>query len=385
MTIGVILGIIFAILTAAGIFAGICLVSGTKPFANKNNRMTVKRPLAGGLSLAGAAAAFILFLFIPFSFHTVQAGEIAVVKHLGEARNVRTPGTYFDFWVTESYKVYDSKVQNLNIDANTYSKDGQSMDILINVQYQMDTSRALDIENNYGSLDALSAKIESVTEGRAKSVLSNRSAMEIIESRAQITVAVENDVKAAINEDYYAYINTVVLTNIDFTDAFEKTVEDKMIAEQEKLKAEYEKQTAIINAEKELEVSKKQAEAKIVAANADAQAQVLVAQAEADALKAKSIEVARMLGFTIAETEISEDVTATDEEGNQTTSQVVKKVYSIDFTGKSAEEIKLISEYLKYAEYLSKWDGKLPEVITGENGATVMIPVNPSEGGTGTN
>jgi len=385
MTIGVILGIIFALIAVAGIFAGICLVSGTKPFANKNNRMTVKRPLAGGLSLAGAAAAFILFLFIPFSFHTVQAGEIAVVKHLGEARNVRTPGTYFDFWVTESYKVYDSKVQNLNIDANTYSKDGQSMDILINVQYQMDTSRALDIENNYGSLDALSAKIESVTEGRAKSVLSNRSAMEIIESRAQITVAVENDVKAAINEDYYAYINTVVLTNIDFTDAFEKTVEDKMIAEQEKLKAEYEKQTAIINAEKELEVSKKQAEAKIVAANADAQAQVLVAQAEADALKAKSIEVARMLGFTIAETEISEDVTVTDEEGNQTTSQVVKKVYSIDFTGKSAEEIKLISEYLKYTEYLSKWDGKLPEVITGENGATVMIPVNPSQGNTGTN
>ncbi len=380
MTIGVILGIIFAVLTAAGIFAGICLVSGTKPFANKNNRMTVKRPLAGGLSLAGAAAAFILFLFIPFSFHTVQAGELAVVKHLGEARNVRTPGTYFDFWVTESYKVYDSKVQNLNIDANTYSKDGQSMDILINVQYQMDTSRALDIENNYGSLDALSAKIESVTEGRAKSVLSQRSAMEIIESRAQITVDVENDVKAAIDKDYYAYINTVVLTNIDFTDAFEKTVEDKMIAEQEKLKAEYEKQTAIINAEKELEVSKKQAEAKIVAANADARAQVLVAQAEADALKAKSIEVARMLGFNIAETEVAEDVTITDGEGKQTTTQVIKKVYTIDFTGKTEAEIKLISEYLKYTEYLDKWDGKLPQVITGENGATVMIPVNPSQG-----
>lgn len=374
MTIGIILGIILVLATIACVFTAICLLTGKRPFAAAGLKQVTKKPLAGGLTAGAAALSFILFLLIPFSFHTVNAGEVAVVKHLGEARTVRTAGTYFDFWITESYKMYDAKVQNLNIDANTYSKDGQSMDIIINVQYQMDTSRALDIENNYGSLDALSAKIESVTEGRAKSVLSQRSAMEIIESRAQITVAVENDVKAAIDEDYYAYINTVVLTNIDFTDAFEKTVEDKMIAEQEKLKAEYEKQTAIINAEKELEVSKKQAEAKIVAANADAQAQVLVAQAEADALKAKSIEVARMLGFDIKESEVTEDVKETNADGTETVTQVTKKVYTIDFTGKDAAEIKLISEYLKYTAYLDKWDGKLPEVMTGESGATIMIP-----------
>ena len=38
-----------------------------------------------------------------------------------------------------------------------------------------------------------------------------------------------------------------------------------------------------------------------------------------------------------------------------------------DFTGKSAEEIKLISEYLKYMEYLAKWDGKLPVYGTTPN------------------
>ncbi len=386
MTIGVILGILFAVLTAAGIFAGICLVSGTKPFTNKNNRMTVKRPLAGGLSLAGAAVAFLLFLLIPFSFHTVQAGEVAVVKHLGEARNVRTAGTYFDFWVTESYEKYDSKVQNLDIRTTAYSSDAQTMDINMTLQYQINSSKAIEIANNYGTLDTLSNRIQSVTIEKSKSVLSQYSAMKIIETRSSISPEVETAVQAAIGENYYVTVHTVVLTNIDFSDAFEKTVEDKMIAEQEKLKAEYEKQTAIINAEKELEVSKKQAEAKIVAANADAQAQVLVAQAEADALKAKSIEVARMLGFKINETEVKEDVTVKDENGAETTSQITKKVYSIDFTDKTDAEIKLISEYLKYAEYLSKWDGKLPEVITGENGATVMIPVNPSQGGTtGTN
>ena len=71
--------------------------------------------------------------------------------------------------------------------------------------------------------------------------------MEIIETRSSISPTVENTIKAAVNEEYCVDIVAVVLTNIDFSDAFEKTVEDKMIAEQEKLKAQYEKETAIVN------------------------------------------------------------------------------------------------------------------------------------------
>ena len=176
----------------------------------------------------------------------------------------------------------------------------------------------------------------------------------------------EETIKAAVDEEYCVQIVAVVLTNIDFSDAFEKTVEDKMIAEQEKLKAEYEKETAIVNAEKELEVAKLEAQAKLEKAKADANAQIEVARAEAESVKLKSIEVARALGFNIKETEI------TDENGVVTAVE-----YEIDFDGKSAEEVKLITEYLKYIEYLAKWDGKLPSVVT-DGGATIMIPTDPS-------
>ena len=139
-----------------------------------------------------------------------------------------------------------------------------------------------------------------------------------------------------------------------------------MIAEQEKLKAEYEKETAIVNAEKELEVAKLDAQAKVEKAKADAQAEIEVATAEAEAIRLKSIEVARALGFNITETEL------TDENG------AVTIKYNIDFTGKSAEEVALITEYLKYADYLAKWDGKLPTVVAGDS-ATVMIPTPTTE------
>ena len=311
-----------------------------------------------------AAIGIIGMIIVPSSFHTVEAGQVAVVKHLGEAKNVRTAGTYFDFWLTESYEYYDAKVQNMNITTQAYSKDAQTMNIAMNVQYRIDESKVIDIANHYGTIDLLANRIESIATEKTKATLSSYSAMNIIETRSTISPLVEQTIKAAVDEEYCVEIVAVVLTNIDFSAAFEKTVEDKMIAEQEKLKAEYEKETAIVNAEKELEVAKLQAQAKIEKAKADAEAQIEVARAEAGSVKLKSIEVARALGFQINETEIK------DENGVVTAVE-----YEINFEGKSDEEIKLITEYLKYIEYLAKWNGELPNVITGDS-ASIMIPTD---------
>ena len=89
------------------------------------------------LSFSGTIVILVAVLclaLIPSSFHTVEAGQVAVVKHLGEARNVRTAGTYFDFWITEKYEYYDAKVQNMDIKTQAYSKDAQTMVITMNVQ-----------------------------------------------------------------------------------------------------------------------------------------------------------------------------------------------------------------------------------------------------------
>lgn len=363
MGIAVVLGIIFFALFLGGVVGGMFFGVIKKRNANKTK---------GAIFGAVGGVFFVLFLLIPFSFHTVDAGEVAVVKHLGEAREIRTAGTYFDFWLTEKYQMYDAKVQNLSIVTTAYSKDAQTMDVNMTVQYQIDSSKAIDIANHYGSLDILGNRIESVSIEKAKSVLSSKSAMEIIETRASVSPEVEGVIKDSINSNYYVNIVAVVLTNIDFTDAFEKTVEDKMIAEQEKLKAEYEKETAIVNAEKELEVAKKQAEAKIEMAKADAASQIAIAEAEATAMQLKSVEIARMLGFDIIETDVKDEngiVTATN--------------YEIDFTTASipeaerTERVKLIVDYLKYTEYLAKWDGKLPNVYVSDGSASVIIPTQP--------
>ena len=375
MIVGVILGfVIAAFILAFGAFAAFC--------AKKHKKVTAT--VSGLLCFV-----FILgIILVPMSFRTVDTGEVAVVKYLGKAKNVRTAGTYFDLWLTNTYDRYDAKVQNVEIVTSAYSSDAQTMDIQMTLQYQIMTDRVINIAEQYGSLDVLQSRIESIAIEKAKSVLSSYKAMDIISDRASMSPRVEEVIKNAIVEEYHVTIATVVLTNIDFSDAFELAVEEKMIAEQKQLQAEYENITKIAAAEAEakaavqkaegeaaaklkaaeaeIEIAKAAAEAKLIAANADKEAQIEIARAEAEAIKVKSIEVARALGFTVIEKNV------TDEEG------IVGVEYEIDFTGRAPEEIAIIADYLKYVEYLEKWDGKLPTVMTGDS-ASIMIPTNPVE------
>lgn len=392
MAIGITLGFLFAAFIAAGVVLFVLATKKTSKTMRVGNRTVAReeevKPIWKTLRWVGAgvgALFAVLLFFIPGSFHTVNAGEIAVVKHLGDIKGVRTAGTYFDFWITEKYEYYDAKVQTLDIRDNAYSLDAQTMDICMTVQYQIDTSKVREIATTYGSLEALSAKIRSVSIERAKSVLSSDSAMKIIETRASVSPKVETAIKGAISESYYVSINTAVLTNIDFSDAFEQTVEQKMIAEQQQLQAQYEAEkakieadaaaeVAKIKAEAELSVAKLAAEARIAAAQGDAKAQVEIAKAEARSTKLKSLEVARMLGFDIVT--VSEEVK--NEDGTITEAE-----YKIDFGDASDAKIAVIAEYLKYIEYLSKWNGELPDVMTGDS-ATIMIPVPGTSADSGT-
>lgn len=365
MAIGIILGIVLLGL-AIGAFA-LCVYCYNE---DKN----------GGTALSAVAGAVLslCFLLIPFSFHTVDTGEVAVVKEMGKIIDTREAGTHFDFWITRSYEKYDTKVRGVEVTTAAYSHDKQPMDIQMTIQYQVNKDKIKDIAATYGSLEALEGRIQSVAIERTKSKLSNYDADSIIETRGTISAEVATAVEDAIGEQYFVDITNVSLTNIDFSDAYEQSVEQSMIAKQEVEKAKAEAEKAVAAAKGELEVAKLQAQAKLEAAKADADAQKLIAEAEATAVKLKSIEMARALGFEIIETEVQGDLivddegnAVLDENDNEQYETVIE--YTINFDGATESEIQLLADYMQYIEYLSKWDGKLPTVMSGDS-ATVVIP-----------
>ena len=322
---------------------------------SKNNKrvQTLKEKNRTKIFYGCAGLVLAALILIPGSVHQVNTGEVSVVRQLGKVIDVKNPGTYFDFYLTRKYEFYDTKVQQVKITTSAYSKDGQTMELEVFLQYQVQSENVIKIATEYGNLDALQARIETVTIEKTKAVMSSADAMSIIQERSKYSTDVSENVRAGISEDYYVNVRDVVLTNIDFTNAFEKSVEEKVIAEQDK-------QAAITKAEAELEVAKLNAEKKIKEAEGNAEAQLILAQAEAKAATSKFVELARSLGYTINETVDSEDITT----------------YVIDTsTGPGVDKFEtLVTKYIEYLAYLEKWNGELPQVVSGDDAVSIIIP-----------
>lgn len=318
-----------------------------------------KRAIPLAVPACMVAVGLLLVILIPGSFHTVEAGSVAVVKQMGVIADIESPGTYFDFWLTRKYEKYDSKVQQVEINMDAYTSDAQSMEISMVVQFQIRQDKVEDIALNYGGLEALTNRIQSVAIERTKATLSQYQAEKLIEERNKISPKVEEVISEAIGDKYYVTFNSAVLTDITFSDAFEQAVEAKMMAQQEKLQAQYENEKKKEQAEAALYVAEQEAKALLAKAQAEADAQVAASEAEARSIMLKSVEIARMLGYTV--TQCGEE----------------EVVYSISFD--ELHDGSDIAEYLKYIEYLSKWDGKLPQVVAGENGFMITLPSAPQD------
>lgn len=316
------------------------------------------------ISASMIAVGLLLLVTIPASFHTVEAGTLAVVKQMGVICEVEGPGTYFDFWLIRNYEEYDAKVQQVEIKEDAYTLDAQSMEISLVVQFQIRQDNVKEIALNYGGLEALTNKIQSVAIERTKATLSQYQAEKLIEERNSISPTVEKEISDAIGDKYYVTFNSAVLTDITFSDAFEAAVEAKMMAQQEKLQAQYENEKKKEQAETALYVAQQEAQALLAKAQAEADAQVASAQAEARSIMLKSVEIARMLGYTV-----EENRTLTEREDG---TSVEETVYTIVFDELHTGED--IAEYMKYIEYLSKWDGSLPQVVGNGEGFMITIP-----------
>lgn len=263
MAIKVVLIIILLVMLVGSI--SLAVLWRLKAASTITEKIEKKSKTKSRIAISIAVFCLLVFILIPFSIHTVDTGEVAVVKYFGEAIDVESPGTYFDFWITKNYTTFDTKTQTLQLDAATYSSDAQTMNVQMTVQYRIHADSAIKIAEQYGTIDTLQARIEAIVAEKTKATLSSHKAMDIIANRASMSPLVEDAVRNAIDEKFYVSIQTVSITNIDFSDAFEKAVEEKMVAEQEQLKANYQNET------------------KIAKATADAEAKKISAQAEKEA------------------------------------------------------------------------------------------------------
>lgn len=293
--------------TAALVIAGVIIFITFNKIQEHNQKSALSSEYHARYA-AAANRAKLLKILIPVLLFVILIGTIAakavrvvdstealVVRTFGKVSSVKTAGLQFLNPYTETGTTYVLSTRQVDAEMEAYSKDAQAVIIELTTQYQLDSARLMDIATQYGTQAMLEYKITKIIEARTKIAFSRDSAMTIVETREQISPRVLSLV-SEIEDMYFIEILNLEIVDISFSDVFENAVEQKMLAEQEKLKAEYEKEQAQIKAEQEKSVRTTQAEADLEVARKKAEATVITAQAEAeaDALKIQAEQLNNM-------------------------------------------------------------------------------------------
>jgi len=238
----------------------------------------------GGLAIVIAAFVLAAIIVLP-SFVVVRTEEAAVVRRWGVVDRVLPDGLNFVFWIPNTVDFFDLQIREQAFRFSAYSIDAQNVSGYVTVLYRINPQDAKLIAEQFGSVQHLERSMDGVLLQEIQNVFALKSAMEIVEERAIISHEIHERLRTVVTGLFHITISMVSVESIDFSRAFELAVEQRMIAEQDMMQAEFERERALIIANQQLEVETLEAEAIIVRARAEAEGLRLQASAEAEALQ----------------------------------------------------------------------------------------------------
>lgn len=203
-------------------------------------------------------AVVIILLFN--SFAVVDAGHTGVVVTLGKVNEgTLQEGLHFKVPFIQQIIKIDNRIRKLEVNTEAFSKDLQSVNTVLAINYRVDTAKSDSIYKNIGA-DYESVLVTPAVNEVLKAITATYTAEESVTNRQLISDGLVTGLNEKLN-DIGLYITDVNIIDFDFSDSFVTAIEEKQVAQQQLLKAETEKKTAITNAEAEAEAIKIKAEA----------------------------------------------------------------------------------------------------------------------------
>ena len=162
------------------------------------------------------------------------------------------------------------------------TKDGQEVFVDASVIYQIDPTKVVEMHINWqGRYE--DGVVRPVTRGIIRDAASQYGVEEIVSTkRAELEEYITNELFNKMAENEMVLVD-FVLRDIHFSDEYAAAVEQKQIAEQQALQAEFVVQTKKQEAEQARQIAQGQADAAVIAAKGAAEARLLQANAEAEA------------------------------------------------------------------------------------------------------
>lgn len=232
------------------------------------------------------------------SWYTIDQGERGVILRYGAIVGTAEPGLGFKLPLIDS--VVRISVQSkaaVYERMESYSRDQQPATMKLSVNYRIPVDQVATVYEQYGSESGLLGRlVERRVFEETKTVFGRFNAVTAIQERSrlnqEIATAIQESVRGPV------IVDSVQIENIDFSDAYEASIEQRMLAEvevqrlrqnaeREKVQAEITVTQANANADAYRAESEARADAVRLQAQAEAEAIKLKGEAEAQAIKAR--------------------------------------------------------------------------------------------------
>jgi regulator of protease activity HflC (stomatin/prohibitin superfamily) len=253
--------------------------------------------MRNNLVAAIAATAFFVVLFAMFgTWYTVDQSERGVLTTNGAYTATSAPGLHFKLpFVQEVTKISIQQQSTVwectqgSACLQAYSLDQQPADLRVSVLWHTVPDKAEQVYVQYGGdLAAVRDRLIGRKVPQAvKTVFGQFTAQSAIQDRAKLNGAVDQAVKSSVDEDAPISIDAVNIENIDFSDAYEQAIEQRMQAEVAVRKRQQDLEQEKIAAQIQVTQAQGRADSQIAEAKANAEATRIQGEATAAAIKAR--------------------------------------------------------------------------------------------------
>ncbi|MGN7960964.1 SPFH domain-containing protein [Brucella sp. 22210] len=227
----------------------------------------------------------VLLSFVLGSWYTIDEGERGVILRYGAVAGVAQPGLGFKIPMIGSIvRVSVQSKAAIYNQMEAYSRDQQPATMNLSVNYRIPPDRVEEVYANYGGEDGLLSRlVERRVFEESKTVFGKFNAVTAIQERSrlnqEIAEAIQNSVRGPV------VVDSVQIENIDFSDAYEQSIEQRMLAEVEVQRLRQNAEREKVQAEITVTQAKAQADARRAEAEAQADAVRLQAEAESEAIR----------------------------------------------------------------------------------------------------
>lgn len=199
-----------------------------------------------------------IFILLFFSVRIVPVGHLSVVKHWGKVNHelILSEGLHFVTPVRTTLEYINVKLLKFNQKTSASSKDLQIVTTVVSIQFSL--GEVSELYQKIGTEELVThILLKPAVEESVKAVTAQYTAEELIKKRPEVKVQIGNTISAFLEKTLQGkdlsprslFVANVAITEFDFSDEFNKSIEMKVRAEQQALQAKNEKIKKITDAE----------------------------------------------------------------------------------------------------------------------------------------